>query len=140
MIISRVLNSKRLARRGAAAVEFALVAPIFFLVIMGIIDFGRMMMVQNIMINAARAGARQAILSGSTTTQVQTTIANCLTPAGISGYTYSVSPSLSSSPAPGTGTEMTVAVSVPWSNVTWSGFLVWFNGSSISSTVVMTHE
>ena len=99
-----------------------------------------MMMVQEIMTNAARVGARQAILTGSTDTTVQTTIANYLTAAGISGYSYSISPDLGSSPAPGSGTAITVAVSVPWSSVTWSGFLVWFNGATVSASVVMIHE
>ncbi len=54
MIVSRVLNCRRSARRGSAAVEFAFVAPIFFAFIIGIVDFGRMMMVQEIMTNAAR--------------------------------------------------------------------------------------
>ena len=33
-------------RRGAAVVEFAIVAPLFFLMIFGMIEFGRAIMVQ----------------------------------------------------------------------------------------------
>jgi Flp pilus assembly protein TadG len=33
-------------RQGAAVVEFALVAPLFFLLVFGIIEFGRLIMVQ----------------------------------------------------------------------------------------------
>jgi Flp pilus assembly protein TadG len=50
-------------RNGVAAVEFALVAPIFFLLVFGLIEFGRMMMVQQALTNAAREGSRVAILS-----------------------------------------------------------------------------
>ena len=49
-------------RSGVAAVEFALVAPIFFLLVFGLIEFGRMMMVQQSLTNAAREGSRVAIL------------------------------------------------------------------------------
>ena len=69
-------SRKRSTRRGVAAVEFALVAPLFFTLILGIIEFGRMMMVQEILVNAAREGARAAILPGETDAQVTTTVSN----------------------------------------------------------------
>jgi Flp pilus assembly protein TadG len=45
-------------------VEFALVAPIFFLILFGIIDFGRYVYYVQILNNAAREGARYAIVHG----------------------------------------------------------------------------
>lgn len=45
-------------QRGAAAVEFAAVAPIFVLLLFGMLEFGRMVMVQQILTNATREGAR----------------------------------------------------------------------------------
>jgi Flp pilus assembly protein TadG len=58
------------ARHGAAAVETALVLPLFFLVVFGIIEFGRAFMVAQLLTNAAREGARTAITAGSTNTAV----------------------------------------------------------------------
>ena len=58
-------------RRGAAVVEFAVVAPVLFLVIFGIIEFGRAMMVSHLVNNAARAGARKAILESSSNSDVE---------------------------------------------------------------------
>ncbi len=46
--------------RGAAAVEFAIVASIFFLLVFGIIDFGFGFHTWNGTANAAREGARRA--------------------------------------------------------------------------------
>jgi len=46
--------------RGAAAVEFAIVASIFFLLVFGIIDFGFGFHTWNGTANAAREGARKA--------------------------------------------------------------------------------
>ena len=40
-------------RRGVAAVEFAIVAPVFFLIVFCIIEICRAMMVNYVMINAA---------------------------------------------------------------------------------------
>ena len=56
----------RKQRRGAATVEFAVVAPVFFLLVFGMIEYGRMVMVQQIIVNAAREGCRAAVLDGST--------------------------------------------------------------------------
>ena len=44
--------------RGAAAVEMAIVLPLLLLIVGGIIDFGRFFYTQNIVVNAAREGAR----------------------------------------------------------------------------------
>jgi Flp pilus assembly protein TadG len=51
--------------RGQALVEFALVAPIFFFMLFALIDFGRYVYYVQILNNAAREGARYAIVHGS---------------------------------------------------------------------------
>jgi hypothetical protein len=51
--------------RGQALVEFALVAPIFFLLIFTFIEFGRATYYIQMLNNAAREGARYAIVSGA---------------------------------------------------------------------------
>ena len=53
-------------RKGVAAVEFAFVAPVFFLLVLGLVEMGRMMMVQQSLTNAAREGCRMAVM-GTTT-------------------------------------------------------------------------
>jgi len=69
------LQSKR---KGAAMVEMAVVLPIFFMVVLGIVEFGRAMMVGQLATNAAREGARLAILDGSTNTEVEDSIKDFL--------------------------------------------------------------
>jgi Flp pilus assembly protein TadG len=61
-------------RRGAAAVEFAVVAPVFFLMIFGMIEFGRMVMVQQILTNASREGARLGVLDNINESDVIQTV------------------------------------------------------------------
>ncbi len=51
--------------KGAAFIEFALIAPIFFLVTFAIIDFGRMMWLNNTVEHVAAEGARYAAVRGS---------------------------------------------------------------------------
>ena len=48
----------RRRRRGQAIAEFAVVAPIFFLILFGIIDFGRYVYTANAINNGTREGAR----------------------------------------------------------------------------------
>jgi Flp pilus assembly protein TadG len=57
--------SRQLARqeRGAAAVEFALIAPLLFMLIFGIFEFGRVWSQKNVYIGAAREGARYAAVN-----------------------------------------------------------------------------
>jgi Flp pilus assembly protein TadG len=59
------VRSARGRGRGQAMVEFALVAPIFFLLVLGLIEFARAMYYVQILNNAAREGARYAIVHGS---------------------------------------------------------------------------
>jgi len=66
-------------RRGAAVVEMALVLPVFLLVVLGIIEFGRAMWVSNMVSNSAREGARMAILDGSSNAEVRQAVQDFLT-------------------------------------------------------------
>lgn len=51
--------------RGQALVEFALVAPVFFLLLFAIIEGGRFIFFYQTLNNATREGARYAIVHGS---------------------------------------------------------------------------
>ncbi len=54
---------------GQAMVEFALIAPLFFALLFAIIEFGRMVYIQQMLNNSAREGARYAIVHGAATAQ-----------------------------------------------------------------------
>lgn len=49
--------------RGQSLVEFALVLPIFLILLLGILDFGRAISAYNSVSNGARSGARVAIVN-----------------------------------------------------------------------------
>ena len=61
-------------RRGSAAVEMAIVLPLFFMVVMGIVEFGRAMMVGQLVTNAARHGARESAVDGATNGTITTAV------------------------------------------------------------------
>jgi len=130
--------SLRGARRGASVVEFALVAPIFFMVVLGIIEFGRMSMVQQVITNAAREGARIAVLDGSTTVGVTNKINDYLTAASISGATVTTTPDPPSNA--GFGQPVTVNITIAFSDVSWLPTPFFLGGKSLTATVVMRRE
>lgn len=68
---------------GAELIEFALVLPLMLLVMFGIIDFGLLFQRYLVVTNAAREGARVAVLPGYTDADVQARVAQYLTAAGL---------------------------------------------------------
>ncbi len=101
--------------------EFAIVAPIFFLFILGFIELGRGYMIQHLMSNAARQGCRVAAIEGKTSTDVNNTVYAVLNGEGISGDAVSVQVDDAAADASSAnpGDEITVTVSVPVSSVSW---------------------
>lgn len=61
---SRGRRDPRRFSRGVAVVEFALVAPLFFLVLFSIVEAARFVFYYEVLNNATRDGARYAIVHG----------------------------------------------------------------------------
>jgi Flp pilus assembly protein TadG len=61
------LRHRSRRRRGQAMVEFALVAPLFFVLLFGIIEAGRFIFFYETLSHATREGARYAIVNGANT-------------------------------------------------------------------------
>jgi Flp pilus assembly protein TadG len=72
------------SRRGAAMIEFAIVLPMLLLMILGIIEMGRVMMINQITTTAVRAASRRAIIPGMTNAHVLNIANNYLDGGGIS--------------------------------------------------------
>jgi hypothetical protein len=68
MILSRPPHTGRDRSRGQALVEFALVAPLLFLLIVGTVEAGRFIFYYEVMNHATREGARYAIVHGADST------------------------------------------------------------------------
>src|SRR5262245_11795669 len=130
-------RSGRSRRLGAAATEFACVAPVFFLMVIGFIEFGRALMVQQVLINASRVGARQASTTGATTAQVQSAVQNYTTGVVVNGVTATVTPDPATAVA---GTTITVEASVPFSNVSWMPSAWFLSGKTLKASSQMRKE
>ena len=79
-------------RKGVAAVEMAIVLPLFFMLIFGIVEFGRAMMCMQILTNAAREGARACAVSPLTKEEVETVCQEYASSCGINGLAVVVTP------------------------------------------------
>jgi Flp pilus assembly protein TadG len=66
-----MFRHSRSRNRGQALVEFALVIPLFLLMLVGIFDLGRAVFSYNTLTNAAREGARLAIVNQYKPTIIQ---------------------------------------------------------------------
>ena len=125
----------RRVRRAATVVEFAVVSPILFFLVLSILEYGGQLMVMELLTDAARRGCRQAILEGTTTQQIKDTAVNYLSGFGISGDSAQViindgNGSVVEAQNVAAYTELSVVVTVPTSSVSWlpSGVQVYIPG------------
>jgi Flp pilus assembly protein TadG len=132
---------------GAAMVEFALVLPIFMLILFGIINYSILLFDQAILTNAAREGARWGAIH---TTKTSTAICSSTSPGNADPCGIAVSYASSglisfgattitaSSTGDGTsGSQVTVTVRYQYTGLGYS--LTSFD-NQLSATSVMYHE
>ncbi len=95
-------------------------------------------MVQQVLTNASREGARRAVIEGSTDAEVEALVETYLSNATIEGGTVTVDPS--DLEMVGFGDRVTVTVSVPFDSVSWAG-TPWFLGdTTLQARAVMRAE
>jgi hypothetical protein len=106
-------------------VEFAVVAPVFVLLVFGMVEYGRMVMVQQMLTNASREGARRAVLDGTTEADVRQVVTNYLSPARIPVTTSDITilvgdpPSKSALSGASFGDPVHVKVGIDFGKVSW---------------------
>jgi Flp pilus assembly protein TadG len=129
------------ARHGAHLVEFAIVIPIFFLFVLGLVEFGRGMMASSVISNSARIGCRMGILPGKQNTDVTGAIDTFLQGQGMTGYTTAITVNGNSVDVKTAqnGDTITVQVSVPMANASWLPNLSFLSGNH-NGQFSMPHE
>ena len=106
-------RSRALCDRGQSLVELAIVIPILLLLVIGMVEFARAWMFQQLITNIAREGARLAVLPSSQQSDVQTRIDNLLTAASIPPATATINLTICTGPGC-TGTDDIVQIDVPY--------------------------
>jgi Flp pilus assembly protein TadG len=110
-----VLRRKPSRRTGVAAVEFALVAPAFFILVIAAFEFGRINVIRHTADNAAYEAARHAMVPGATAAEAVSTARRLLNIVGTRGARIAVNP-------PTLGPEVnqiTVTIDVPMNQNGW---------------------
>lgn len=113
-------------------------APLFIMLVFGMVEYGRMVMVQQLLTSAGREGARMGVLDGMTVDRVTTTVTSYLEESSVPGATVTVSPSPLSSAR--YGDPVTVKVSVPFDSVSWLPSPMYLGGKTLTSVAVMRRE
>lgn len=141
MRISRGTKASRRNRRGATAVELAMISPVLIALVMGQIETSRLGMVSQLLTTAAREGCRVAVIDGSTQADVQNRVTTFLAGSGIpvgtvtptcpSPYTWETAPM---------GTPITVNLSVPYSQVSWLGTPIFLTHAVVSASATLSSE
>ena len=143
---SKSSSTRRGERRGVAAVEFAVIAPLFLLLLGGIVEFGQAFRIQHMLSTAARRGARSSIVEGATNSQVQEkVIADCVRTLGVSDADVTVTSMINGSTdgdlsQAREGNEISITVNIPFSKAGVGFFAQMFSNSTLSSTCTLEHE
>jgi Flp pilus assembly protein TadG len=131
-------------RRGTATVELACVAPILILLVVGLFEVGRAVMVKEALSDAARRGARSAILPLHDSATVKSDVLDVLAANGLptraSTVTISVNDAQKDVSKAKRGDKIAVTVAIPLSKTTWVGAGWYSDQSVVSETVVMVHQ
>ena len=106
---TRLTNNER----GAALIETAITIPVILLISVAIFEFGRAYQTWQVLTNAAREGARVAILSGVTDAQVTSTVRNYMS-AGRLQNASSAAVSLNRNVSLGANTASRITVDYPF--------------------------
>ncbi|MGE5803468.1 MAG: TadE family protein [Gemmatimonadota bacterium] len=127
---------------GQAIVEFALVAPLLLMLVIGVFEFGRAWNVYQVITEAARAGARAAVVADAGVTQdsVRATIRHQMGRAGLD--TSRVNISLTGWRG-GTGTPASVAIQYVYRFVFLRPFMGWTSDDAaitLSTAFTMRNE
>jgi Flp pilus assembly protein TadG len=159
----KLLTRRMKSARGAELIEFALVFPLLLLVVLGIVDFGFLFQRMEVVTNAAREGARIAVLPGYELTDVKARACSylasggvvdgttCPTPANTTiscsgctdaGVTTPFSIDMGAGITPLQGVKVTVTYQSSY--LFLSPIMSWFGGSlssvPITGTAVMRYE
>lgn len=138
MAALRRLLARWRSDKGAEFVEFALAFPLLLLVVLGIIDFGLMFQQYEVITNAAREGARVAVLPNYTAADAQARAEQYITAALISGgevATVSVGAPVATPIGGNCMFTVTVTVTYPHQFLFVSGIGNYFGASFTSKTL-----
>ncbi len=124
------------SRHGATIVEFALVAPIFFILLFGGIEFATLSTIRATSHNAAYEGARKLVIPGADVTVGIAEAERIMSIIGVDTLAVTVTPNVITNNT----REVTVSISIPYKDN--AVFVPMFTGglTIVSSTTLATER
>ena len=126
------------SRRGTAAVEFALVAPLIFLFFFGSVEFGRLIMIMHALDSAAREGCRVAVTWKATPQDVADTVSERLATFGITDYTLTLEPNSLSQVS--RWAPISVRIEAAYTDLAWLPVPRFLQGITLSGSCTLPQE
>jgi Flp pilus assembly protein TadG len=120
------------SQKGQSLVEFALVLPVFVVILFAIMEFGRLWEVSNILTSAAREGARVAAVSEPDVEKAKTAAQTVLSAGHITNATITVS-------GPNSTSDVSVTIALVYKPLTGS-IIPGFGSFSLSRSTTMRWE
>jgi Flp pilus assembly protein TadG len=136
----RNTKPRRLAknRRGVAAVEFAMIAPIMMLFTFGLVEMGRFMLVKEAATHATREGARIAVRPFATDDEIITRVNEELAIMSIADATITIDPPELEDAEP--GSMVTVRVQITPDSISWVPGIINIQAAHIVAESTMRRE
>lgn len=145
----RLIKTRTQHREGSATVEFAIVLPVFLLLVGGMIEFGQLIMLKHSLTSAARLGARRAIITGNSDEDIEILVkTQCQNLTGIEPTFVTVG--IKATAPDGSvrsnldlaekGDACEVKVEIPINKATVAFFSKVLTSTSAVATCVMEHE
>ena len=136
--MQRGANRRRAITRGrfgAVTVEFALTAPVLFLVIFASLEFSRANMLKHTAANAAYEGARAVIVPGATASSATTAALNALAPLNVRSPVITINPSTIAVNTQ----QVTVTVQIPMNS---NGYFtpIFFRNKNLQESCTLSRE
>jgi Flp pilus assembly protein TadG len=135
----RRLRHSTIVRRGIAATEFAVLAPFLGILILGMFELARGIMVKQLLNDAARRACRVAIQPLKANSDVTTEVSNTMTdngiPAADATVVVKVNGTVANCNTAKQNDKVSVQVSIPTSDTFWIS-THWLSSTSIMSDSV----
>jgi Flp pilus assembly protein TadG len=128
------------SERGAVLIEFALVFPLLLLTTLGIIDFGLLFQRYEVLTNAAREGARVAVLPGYSSADVEDRVEQYLQATSLSATTVTTTVAAPTTVDLGPSCITVIAVTVSFDHeyAFVGGIMSYFGSSMGTKTLTAT--
>ena len=128
------------SQKGAALLEAAITIPIILLICVGIFEFGRAYQTWQVLTNAAREGARAAVIVGTSDADVTTRVRNYMQAGSLENYSTATVTITHNIPLTGSDTGSQVQIDYPFQFMVLNPVVQLVTPGSTTGTPITMHS